>query len=151
MAAIAAAIIAGVGAVASHTQSKKAAASQEKAIEEQRKQESIRAARERAKTVREMRIKRAAIQAGAVNMGVGGSSGELGGVSSVQSQAASQVGFISQIEQSSNLANQYMQDAAGHKSSAATYGAISNVAQGAFTDLGGWKSIFKKTPAPGGG
>lgn len=131
-----------IGSVQQAKSEKKAVAAQQASIAEQRKRDAIRAARERAQTAREARIKRAQIMATGYNVGAGVSSGVIGGAQAVTSQAASQTGFIGQVQQTTDRANQFQSNAAGYSSDAATWGAISGVGQKVFDYAGGFSTIF---------
>jgi len=140
-------IIAGVasiaGGVAQAKEKKTAAKREKKARRVQAALGEAQAQRERRETVRQSRIQRAQILNQGEIGGVAGSSGVQGGVGSVQSQAASNIGFQQQQLAGQRTISDLSQGAADARSRGSTFGAIGGVANQAFEDRGGFKSIFK--------
>lgn len=114
-----------VGTAYSIHQSEQAAAQQRKAYKEQKrasalqqKQADIAAARERISILREAKIKRAQTLASAAFYGAQGSSSLLGGLGSLQSQAATQLGASAQTGQMSSLIGSHLTASMGYQSQA---------------------------------
>ena len=64
----------------------------------QRRQDQIRQRRERIQRIREARIRRAQIENNAAASGAQGSSGAIGGASSISSQLGGEISFLDQID-----------------------------------------------------
>jgi hypothetical protein len=108
-----------VGAVGANVQyqaGQRQAAAQEAAQQEQRRRQNIQA-------LREAQIKRAMLQQQSVSAGTLGSSGYLGGMSSIQSQLGSNIGF-------GNTMTQLGQQAMAAQQTANKAGSIGGVIQG---------------------
>lgn len=131
------------------------AQAQRESIAAQGRMQQIEAQRARIAQVREARIRRASIIASAGNVGLGaGTSGVGGSVGSIQSQAASNIGTISQKQtfaDQATTANQHAADAASAFTAAgataqakmAQWQAIGSVANSVFDAAGGWETIGK--------
>ena len=93
----------------------------------QQRRDAIKATRTRAAGIREARIKRGTAVAQAANTGTATSSGLFGQTGALSTGAAGQQGFFNASEQISARANSAFEGAARASSSAATYGALSNI------------------------
>lgn len=91
-------VVGAIGTGVSYVGQKKAAKAQKRRADLEAKQQRFQAQRERIRTVREARIKRAAIAAEAGASGTLGGSAFAGGTGSIQSQAAGNIGYIGQQE-----------------------------------------------------
>jgi hypothetical protein len=162
--------IAAVSAVEQHDAQKEAAeagrrqadAMQEQAghqrnqLELNRKQADLQAARQVRSAVRQARIARASVINTGANANTSGSSGVLGGASSISSQNASNMSFFSSM---GSLNNQVIdsQVAQGHaaaragaaqgdayvaQAEAAQWGALGNLGGTIFSSAGGFRTIF---------
>lgn len=161
---------------ASFAQQEKANQVQQEGIETQnrlqQKQADISNQRNRVRSIREARIKRGQIAAGAQNAGVSGSSGAIGGASSISSQLTSNLGFGDQQLQIArdlgdnnvatqgalgdinvNLASIATTNSANQakaQEGAALGAAIGGLGSSIFSAGGGFKTIFgAKQPNPG--
>lgn len=113
-------------------------------------------ARQRIQQAREARIRAASIQASTSAAGVGaGTSGVAGSVASVGSQTGSNIGFINQQETFAGEASSALQRAADATSRAgvaqaegAQWQQIGGLANQAFTQFGGFTTIFKGNTIP---
>lgn len=157
-----AAVVGAVIGVASLAQQRKAqkaaekaakqkAANQQGVVEVKKQQNDVSARQDRIKQAREARIRRARIIAATGNEGLGfnGTSGSVGGTSSVSSQAANNIGNINQDVGFANrisVFNQGAADAQGSYNSAqasnAQWQSIGNVGSSIFEAGGGWQTIF---------
>jgi len=112
---------------------RKAAKAQAKAQRTQQRIADIKAARERRSQVAEARRARAQIESQAGVSGIQGSSGAIGAQSSVQSQLASNLSFLDNVQSLSQQTSIFNQQAAKAQSNAATAGAIRDTAIKAYT------------------
>lgn len=132
------------------------ATAQKESLRAQQKMADVEAQRQRIQQVRESRIRRAQILASSGNTGLGvGTSGVSGSVSSVGSQAASNIGMINQTQTfaaEASAANQRAADAASRgaraQATAAQWQSIGGFSQSIFKDLGGWNKVFGTTKIP---
>lgn len=115
-------LVTGVGA---GMQQKQAVQDQRRAQRQQTAMEVERNKKAAIQTIREARIRRAMIEASAVNTGARGS-GEQGSIASIQSQAGASVGFQRQQAQNAVNITNFLDRSASSQSKAATYGAASN-------------------------
>jgi hypothetical protein len=149
--AIASLITSVVGGVASYMQNEKAADAQEEANKDAQARDALRMKRERMETLREGRIRRAAVIAQGANQGVSSSSGVMGGAQSATSQSYQQAGFLNSYEGLTGQINKNMNKAASYGQQAALYGSVSNAAGTIFQGVDGFNTIFgqkRTTPAP---
>lgn len=122
----AAAIIGTVGSIYSSNQASKAT---KKASQAQRKQETLRAAVERRREIKNARFANAmAVQAGE-NQGVAESSGALGGQGSIQSQLSSNLSFLDRQESLADYAGSMFDKAAKWNQTAANFQGAAELAQ----------------------
>ena len=140
------AVIAAVSAVASAVIGVAATAAQNKAAKNQRRAQSLRAARERVQAVREARIKEALVQQTAEGQGVATSSAPKGGVGAIQSQLGTNINFIDQQEKIAKRTSQYLAKAATLQSIGSVVSAVGSAA-GTYYDLKGGGTA----PVKGGG
>lgn len=115
---IASLVIGAYTAVKADSQSKKAAEAQKDAARaqqassaEQQANQLMQREQERRQQVRENRIRVAQVMQNSANTGTSSSSGELGAVSSLNTQTSSNLGFISGAEMHTNAASMYNQQA----------------------------------------
>lgn len=94
-------------------------------------------------TLREARIRRAAIMASSENAGTRGASGESGAVGSIGSMAGSALGFQRMQSQNATNISRFAQRAADSQSKADTFAAVGNLADKAFSFSS--SSIFNST------
>lgn len=135
--------VAAVSTYSSYTQQKKAAKSQKAAQEAQARGASVEAARSRISQIREARIRAGQIEAAAGTSGVGqASSGVAGSISSIGSQAGSNIGAINVQQGFAEAASANLQDAANASLKAAGWQAIGSFANQAFVQQGGWPKVF---------
>lgn len=106
---------------------------------------------------REERVRRARIQQAAENTGVGGSSGEVGALSAIQTNLASANAFQAGTAAAAGSVTRRLNSAAGHEQDAAKWGQIQGIANTVFGATGGslYKSpgtnTSKTTPTGGSG
>jgi len=108
-------------------------------------QSDVATMQERRNQIREARIRRGQILAAAGASGVSQSSSEMGAVSSIQSQLASNVGFLQGTRQRSNLISMYNQRSASSQSRQQMAGTVTNLALTSGGSAGiqsGAKSLF---------
>lgn len=91
----------------------------ERARQEQRKIQSIKAARERRRAVREARIQRADIEAGAVASGTSSSSSAQLGAGAVGTQLAANLSFLDEVQQRTQNISMFQEAASAHQGRAA--------------------------------
>jgi len=132
-----------IGGLESNRLQRKSVSEQREGRRLQKKQSDIKAARTRAATIREGRIKRAQILASATTQGAGGSSGVAGGVGSLQTQVATQVGGTFQAQAMGADISSHLEAAASAQSGAATAQAVSSIGSTIFSNSERISSIFK--------
>lgn len=108
---------------------KKSAAFEREAAAFQQKQADLQNARARRDAVREARMAYGAAQNTAANQGVSGSSGSLGGLSSITSQAADNVSFLDQFGFYSDQASKALGNASRQSMKARGYQAAAGFVQ----------------------
>lgn len=106
----------------------------------------IRNARERVNVVRKARIARAQVLAAAENTGGGSGSGVVGGVSSIGSQVAGNLGFVNQISGIDTSINASRGRQGSALSSAARSQAIGGLADSIFSTALKFDSARRKIP-----
>jgi hypothetical protein len=112
---------------ASVNESNKASKAERRAAEVERKIESRRRIREQAATLRESQIARAQAVAAGVNTGVAETSGMQGQVSSIQSQAASNVAYSNQVQTGMDVIGMYQSKAAGARQRASNWEVLADI------------------------
>jgi aminopeptidase N len=121
---------AGASSYMSAKNAKKQAKAQNQALDYQRKQDDLAAARQKRDAIRAARVARAQAETAGANQGVLDSSSSLGGVGSIQSQLGSNISFLDQWNAFSDQASMAL-------GRANTYGARaqswSNVASASMT------------------
>lgn len=122
-----------------------------KAEEARARQSEMEAQRERIKQAREARIRRAQVVSSTGNegLGFGGTSGNVGAVSSLDSQFASNIGYINQREGFANEISGYNiasadagSDLFSAQANAQRWQQIGNLGDSIFQAKGGWTTIF---------
>lgn len=78
-------------------------------------------------SVREGRIKRAAVEAIGETTGAAGSSGVLGGMSSIQSQLGSNLGYFGQLRDETDVFDAAMSSAAKRQEKGQMWGNVANI------------------------
>lgn len=138
--AIVAAVVSTVSAINQNRQAKKAAAAQEEASDIQGNQNKNQEAEARRQLVRKQRIQQAQIEQSAINTGVNYSSGELGSLASLSTNAGNALASMS----GQNLAAQGISNAnqatLNAQSSAQTWGTVGSVSNSIFSLTAG--SLF---------
>lgn len=119
--------VAVVGLAFSVSESRKAKKAQKKASKIQSKKAALENARQRRAQVAQARRQRAAAVAQAEASGISGGSQISGVASSIQTQAASNVSFLNQLEGFDQARFGALSDASDAQGRAATFQAISNV------------------------
>ena len=132
------------GTVKSQAAARKQQQAEERSLKAQRQQQQVRQDIERRRLVREARQQRAEAQQAAVTQGAGTGSGIQGGLSSVQSQLASNLSFL---DTQSGLSNQITEaniafGRAGVERETAR--AITGFGTNIFQASGGFKNIFQQ-------
>lgn len=150
-AAVVGAVTGAVGTIAQIGASGRAQRQQEKAEKLRERQAQLAAQRQRVKAVREARIRRGQLEAGAVATGTGGSSGVAGGQAAITTGLASNIAFSQQQEGLASQVGQANISAAQAQSQAATFGAIGGVGQSIFQQAGGFQTIFNSGGGGTGG
>ena len=124
---------------------------QRQALEEQRKMNNLQAARQRREAFREARaVQGSAIQAGAAT-GTMGSSGLMGGVSSIGAQLGSNVSFLDEMQARSDQASLFNIEAARQGSLAAKYQAQAASSRSSMGAIGALVGAGISFAVPGGG
>ena len=121
-------VIALTGTAVSVDQQKAAARDQKRSQKAQRRIQDIKSAKERRKQVRAAQAAQAEIAAGGVASGTTKTSGTKQGAGSVQSQLASNLSFLDQVESLNKESSIFSQKAAGHQTRAGTAQAVSGLA-----------------------
>lgn len=119
---------AAVGTAASVHQSAQARSEQRKAARVERRIQDVKAARERRRAIREARIARADVEAGAQATGAGTSSGAITGSGTIGTQLASNLSFLDQASELQTQSSIFRQKAANFSGRAQDFGAVSNIA-----------------------
>jgi hypothetical protein len=116
----------------------------------QRRMADVKAARDRARTVRESRIKRATMVSQAEATGGAGGSALAGATGSLQTRAAGEIGFNlmgqaagQKIFASNQAISGYNVDIAKAGANSALWGAVGGVGKGMFSAGGGWNQVGK--------
>jgi len=117
-------IIAGIALAAGTQQSRQARKQSKKARQLDEQRTKLQASKNAVESVREAQIARAQILQAGENQGVAGSSSVAGGVSSVQSTSAGNIGFANQLFQLQQSAGRLRESAAGFSSNAGTISAV---------------------------
>lgn len=140
--AITAAVTA-VSAVASYQQGKKSEKAQKEASEAQKRSAAVEAQRDRMRVIREARIRAAQVRAQAGAEGIGQtSSGVAGAISSIGSQAGSNIGAINVTQGFAETASNALQQSASAQVKQAGWQVVGQVAGSIFQQQGGYKSLF---------
>lgn len=152
-----------VGAVTQYTAAQSQKEAMNRSAAEQRKQfaaqqriADIKNARERANMARQARIARGALAQQGANRGVSTSTGVMGGMESVSTQAATNLGVFGAIEanQQDIISSQIGQagataDAGRAQADSIMGGTIFTIGGALFKEGGGFKTIFDTTPSTG--
>lgn len=117
----------------SYDQNKKASKAARKAAEVERKIDERQRKREQMAVLREAQIARAQAQAASVNTGTQDSSGARGQLSSIQSQAASNVAYSNQVQTGANAIGMYKQQSADYKARSDTWAMLADLSLKATT------------------
>jgi hypothetical protein len=134
--------LSGVSMVQQRKAAKKSADMQQRAIDEQRKQDELRQARERRQQVREARIRSGQISQATANQGASTTSAAVGGQASIQSQLSSNLGFLDQSGSINTNIGNYMSQSNKYQAKAADWGAIGSFGSNVFSAAGGFGTIF---------
>lgn len=127
-------------AYSSNQNQRRMVSSQNKAIDAQRQQNELQAARQQRDAIRASRMARAkALNAGATQ-GVMGSSGNLGGLASIQAQLGSNLSFLDSYNRLSDVASEQLGRANTFQQRAGTAEAVGRLAM----QVGGNSSSFAK-------
>ena len=126
--------------VAEQNKSRRAA---NKANRQERRMAAAQNLRERKQAYRQMVIQQAQMQAVGTNLGISGSSGLAGGMASLASQTASNIGFQNQLEAMNQQRLTFLSSAANYNAKAQMYGSAANFTMSASN--AGW---FDKKPKP---
>jgi hypothetical protein len=92
----------------------KASVEQHRAAKQERRMAAAQNLRERKQAYRQMLVQQAQLQAAATNLGASQSSGAQGGIASIGTQTASNIGFQGQIEASNQQRLSFLDKAAQH-------------------------------------
>lgn len=98
--------VAGGSAYAANKNAKKQVAAQNEALQYQRQQNDLSAARQRRDAIRQARMARAQAENSAATQGVQDSSGSIGGLGSIQSQLNDNLSFLDQYNRYSDMASE---------------------------------------------
>ena len=129
---------------------RKGVKAQERAIATQQRAADLKAARDRVRSIREARIKRATLVARAEGAGVGGASGAQAGRQGVVQQLAGNLGFSQQVQGLGAQASAFNQQAAVAQGQAATWGAIGGIGQSIFSNSERIGGMFNTAPTASG-
>lgn len=112
----------------------------------QRRQQDLQQAREKRQLVRQARIVSATAQNNAENQGVAGSSANLGGVGSIQSQLASNMSFLDQYKALSDKMFFNSKEAATYQTAQGIFDTVTNLAMSAAGNPAAFNSLFRRGP-----
>jgi hypothetical protein len=129
--------------VQQQNQLRQAAAADERAFRLQQQQADIQQTRTSRAAFRQSVLARAAMANVAYQTGGAGSSALAGGMGSVQSQTGSRIGAMQQTAAMNTKIGQQTLQGAQARTSAATYGAIGDITQTIFGNIGGYTAAGK--------
>ena len=136
LAAIAA--VASIGGTAYNLySSQKSASAQKKANALQLQQQELQNAREKRQALREAIIRTGQVEQGAANQGATTSSAVSGGIASIESQLAGNIGFLDEQANISGQITNQLNKASQYSSNAQTVGAIASAGATIFNAAGG--------------
>lgn len=138
--------LSGVSMVQQRKQAKRSAAATRRAEEARMKQEELKQARERRQQVREARIRQGQVAQTTALQGAATSSAAAGGVASLQSQLASNLGFLDQAGAISGEIGAARTQAAQAQFRAQEFGALGSFGSSVFQAAGGFGTIFDAIP-----
>ena len=147
VAAIAALVVSAGSAYMSHKARKKAMSQREKASRTASAENEVRRRGAIRAQVRQERIRRAQILQQSANTGVTGSSGELGGISSLGSQTSFNTSSTRRRSNSMIGENNYLQNANEDMGTAATWtsvGKVASSAYGVFSGMPGYQDWMQE-------
>jgi hypothetical protein len=107
---------------------RRAVSSQNAALTAQREQNELQAARQRRDVIRTSRVARARATNAAASQGVMGSSGNLGGLASIQAQLGSNLSFLDSYNRLSDVASEQLGRANTYTQRAETASSVGRVA-----------------------
>lgn len=153
---IASLAVAAGSAYMSYQQQREAARNQRRAAEEQRKinaqtqaRQAQEAARERRQQIREERVRRARILQSSENLGVSGSSGEIGAVGALSTNLSSNIGDnIGALDTARTISGfsqrqaDFVSAANQNLATANLWGQASSFSSSIFNQVGGFNSLF---------
>jgi hypothetical protein len=116
---------------ASAYESEQSRKAQNKANRQEKRRAAAENLRERKQAYRQMLIQQAQMQAAGTNLGVAGSSGVAGGIASIGSQTASNIGFQFQLEALNNKRLAALNSAANHQAMANNFSSAASFVSGA--------------------
>lgn len=149
MAAITGLAVAGLGFGIQFIAGKKQAKAAKRQSREQERSQALEAQRARRRTIREARIARGAAVNAASQVGAGESSGAVGGVSGLASQAGANLGFNAQTEGIGRNISKFGRKIASAQSLGAIGSGVAGIGSNLFSAGGGFDTIFGPTQAPG--
>ncbi len=123
------AIAAVIATAASAYEQHEATKDRRKAIRRERQMAAAQNLRERKQAYRQMVIQQAQMQAAGTNLGVAGSSGLQGGMASIASQTASNIGFQMSMERLNNIRLSWLDKASKHEDTAGIHQAAAQIFQ----------------------
>ena len=140
--------VSAAGTAASIIQQGKASDAAEKARKRQNALSELQNRRARIQSIREARVKRAAILARGEAAGASDSTGVQGGVASLQGSLGSSIGFQGQVASAQRGVASAQGQAVSAANRANTYSAIAELGGTIFSGAGGFETLFspKKTP-----
>lgn len=140
-------VVTAVLVVASIYESEQTRKAQNKANRQEKRRAAAENLRERKQAYRQMIIQQSQMQAAATNLGAAGSSGLAGGMASLGTQTASNVGFQFQLDALNNKRLNALNSAANHQAMASNYGAAASFTMSA-SNAGWFDSKPKTTSQP---
>ena len=136
-------IFSAVGAIGSVVSQQKSYKAQRKAKRVQSRMADLQAQRERQNQIREERIRRAQIEAGAEATGAGDTSSAIGSQGSLRTQLGANLSFINTTQQLGKQASGYLDQAAQSQASGSLFGTIGGVAN-QFVTPDTYTNLFRK-------
>lgn len=121
------AIASAAAAASSAYEQHEATKDRRKAIRRERQMAAAQNLRERKQAYRQMVIQQSQMQAAGQNLGIGGSSGVAGGMASIATQTASNIGFQMNMEALNNIRLSWLDKASKHEEIAAFHSMNSQI------------------------
>lgn len=140
--AIAGLVLAGVGMAVQIEQGQEAASDRKKQMAYEKRIADVKNLRSQREAIRAARVARAQVVNAGANSGTSGSSGVMGGASSVESQLGGNLSYFGEIGGLQDNVFDSQLSAAGHEGNAAMGGALGQLGGSVFSAGGGWTTVM---------